>query len=220
MKTRFFLFLALSLAAFGVSAASLHVVKVNAPAYNCLFSTNCIIVVNDTVAPFTTNLPPFTAGTNGGSVSGFLQSRTFAGLPGTPEAGLYGYEYRLVLNKLVGASSVTIRSMTVNFSPYSSFNYQNQMNKQVWVVTSGGLGSTGPGSATVSGTKVTFRFNPPLVLSGANGPEVSSYFFGMVSSTQPPAMANGLATFTGTVKPTANSAAIPFNYLDLLVRTP
>ena len=145
------------MAAVNVQAAPLKVVKVNAPAINCLFSSNCTVTVNDTVASFTTNLPPFTAGSTNASLSGFLQSRAYPGQPGTQEAGLNAYEYRLVLKNLTGAKSVSINSMTLNFSPYSSFAYNGQPNKQVWVVTSGGLGSAGP--ATVSaGHESDFSF--------------------------------------------------------------
>jgi len=217
MKTRLLLSLVLGLTVGSVLAAPLRVAKVNAPAYNCLFNTNCTITVNDTTAAFTTNLPP---GSTNGSLTGFLQSRTFQGQPGSPEAGLYGYEYRLVLNKLTGASSVTIRSMTVDFSPYSSFTYQNQPNQQAWEVTSGGLGSTGPRTASVSGSKVTFRFFPPLVLSSASGQDASTYFFGMISSVAPPATANRWATFEGLVTPAPGGAAVPFNFLAIQARAP
>ena len=201
-----------------VSAAQLHLVTVNAPAYNCLFSPDCIITVNETLSPFTTNLPPFT-GTNG-SLSGFLQSRTFQGEKNSPEAGLYGYEYRLVLNQIIAADTVSIRSMTINFPTYSKFNFQTQMDKQVWAVTSGSIGTIGPSAVKFSKKKVTFQFDPPLVLSITNTPEVSSYFFGMVSSNPPPYTANGWATFSGTVKATPKSSAISFNYLTVPVRTP
>ena len=219
MKTRLFLFSAICIAAINLHAAPLNVVKVNAPAYNCLFSANCIITVNDTVDHFTTNLPPYTVGSTNPALSGFLQSRTFKAEPGTPEAGQYGYEYRLVLQKLTGVKSVTINSMTINFSPYSSFTYKGHPKKEVWVVTSGGLGSTGPGSATTSGTTVTFHFNPPLKLTNTASQETSSYFFGMASPTPPPAAANSLANFTGTEQLTGGGT-IPFNFLILHVRTP
>jgi len=148
MKTRLFLFGAICIAAVNVHAVQLKIVKVNAPAINYLFSSNGTVTVSDTVAQFTTNLPPYaTSNLPNASLSGFLQSRTYAGLPGTPEAGLNAYEYRLVLKSLTGAKSVTLNSMTLNFSPYSSFTYNGQSSNQVWVVTSGGLGSVGPNSA-------------------------------------------------------------------------
>jgi len=143
---------AICFAALNIQAAPLKVVKVNFPAINCLFSTNCVIRVTDTVAKFNTNLPPLT-------VCGFLQSRTFEGKPGTHEAGHFGYGYRLVLTRLAGASSISITSMTINtFGAISAYNYNGRANNQVWVETSGGLGSVGPGAASSIGTKNYFRF--------------------------------------------------------------
>ena len=70
----------------GVQADPLKVVDVAAPAINCVFETNCTVVVSDT----TGGLPlAFEAG------KPFLQSRTFTGAPGTPAAGLTCYEYRV-----------------------------------------------------------------------------------------------------------------------------
>ena len=132
MKTRLYLFGAICIAAVNLHAAPLKIVKVNAPAINYLFSSNGTVVVNDTVASFTTNLPPYTTNLANASLSGFLQSRTYPGKPGTPEAGLNAYEYRLVLTNLTGAKSVSLNSMTLKFSPYSSFAYNGQSNKQVF----------------------------------------------------------------------------------------
>jgi hypothetical protein len=219
MKTRLLLFGAICFAAVNVHAVLLKIVKVNAPAINCLFSSNCTVTVNDTVSDFTTNLPPYTAGPTNATLSGFLQSRTYQGQPGTQEAGLSAYEYRLVLQSLTGAKSVSINSMTLNFSTYTNFDYNGQLNKQIWVVTSGGLGSVGPSSVLASGSKVSFRFNPPLTIPTGANQEMSTYFFGMISSTPPPGAANAWATFTGSEKLSSGSS-MPFNFLMLQVRTP
>lgn len=219
MKTRLFLFGVLCIAAAHVLAAPLKIVKVNAPAINCLFSSNCTVTVNDAVASFTTNLPPFTAGSTNASLSAFLQSRAYQGQPGTPEAGLTAYEYRLVLKKLTGAKSFSINSMTLNFSPYSNFNYQGQTNNQAWAITSGGLGSVGPASAYATNSMVTFTFNPPVKLTSTSSQETSTYFFGMLSSHPVPNTLNSWAAFTGSEQSSSGSS-IPINYLMLQVRTP
>jgi hypothetical protein len=219
MKTRLVLFGALSLVAMGVQAGTLKIVNVNAPAYNYLFSTNGSITVNDTVSTFTTNLPPYTTNLAQVKLSGLIQSRTFQGKPGAPEAGLNAYEYRLVLNKLTNAASVSISSMTLKFSPFSSFAYLGQSNNQAWVVTSGGIGSVGPSSAAASGSQVTFNFNPPLTFSGASNQEVSSYFWGMISSHPPPKTANTWATFTGSER-LLSGGSNSFSFLTLRVRAP
>ena len=134
------------MAAVSVHAAQLKVVKVNAPAINYLFSSNRTVTVNDVVASFVTDLPPSTVNPTNPPLtqtnlafSGFLQSRSYQGQPGTPEAGLTAYEYRLVLQHLQAATGVpmgsrdifvSINSMTLNFSPYSSFNYKSQTSNQ------------------------------------------------------------------------------------------
>ena len=224
MKTRLFLFGAICIAAVNVHAVQLNIVGVNATNINYLFSSNGIVTVKDTVDQFTTNLPPHMTKLANASLSGLLQSRTYKGQPGTKEAGLNAYEYRLVLKKLTGAKSVSIDSMTLKFSPYSSFNYNNiisrRFSEQVWVITSGGVGSVGPSSAVASGSNVvTFIFNPPLKLSSASTQETSSYSFGMISSNSPPNAANAWATFTGSEQLSSGSS-IPFNFLMLRVRTP
>src|SRR5581483_1139203 len=70
------------------TAGSLTIVKVGAPAVNCVFQPSCTIPVSDTTGP---------ADLGGAAGSGFLQSRTYSGAPGTPAAGKTGYEYRLDL---------------------------------------------------------------------------------------------------------------------------
>jgi len=197
----------------------LKVIHVSAPEIVCNFSPTCSITVNDTVAEFVTNLPAVSASSTWPrpSMSGFLQSRTFEGLAGTKEAGHYGYEYRLDLQNVSGAHSVTLTSLTIQFSPLSSFDYAGQANNDVWVCTSGGLGTVGPSSASASGSAVTFEFNPPITV--LTGQETSTFFFGLVSTIKPPVAANGWASFTGSVQLNA-TVTMPFNYLMLQVRTP
>jgi hypothetical protein len=215
MKTRLSLFIVLSLVVAGCQSPK--IVDVNAPTYNCLFSTNCIIVVNDTTSSLTNNLEPMQPI----SVGGFLQSRTFQGQPGTAEAGNYGYEYRLVLNQLSGASSISIDSMKLdNFGSVSPITYNGQPNNKVWVVTSGGLGSVGPTSAAFNGSEITFNFSSPLTFVSGASQESSSYFYGMASpSPNPPSgTASGWATFSGTVI-TSAGVSVPILVLSQ-VRTP
>lgn len=234
MKTRLFLFGAICIAVVNVHATPLKVVKVNASTFNCLFNSNCTVAVNNLVTPFVTNMPPYTVNPTNPpqtetnlALSGYLQSRTFKGQPGTPEAGLTAYEYRLVLQHLtkttgikgVSRKSFSINSLAFNFSPYSSFNYNKQASNQVWVVTSGGPGSVGLSSAVASGSKVTFNFNPPLTFLSASNQESSSYFFGMLSPHPSPNSVDGWATCTGSEQLSSGSP-IPINFLMLLVRTP
>lgn len=176
MQTRLLLslFAALGLVAVAGCASLHNIVKVNAPAINCLFSTNCTVMVDDSTSPITfTNLTGITG-------SGFLQSRTFQGLSGAPEAGLYAYVYRIALDDVHGSPSNNyISSLTLDFNSIVPFTYNGQFSNAVWVVTSGGLGSVGPSTAAVTTTNITFNFNPPVTAG------VSSYFFGVISPYPP-----------------------------------
>ena len=71
-------------------AAPLSVVKVAAPDINCVFETDCTVIVTDSVGNIAL---PNIAGT------ARLQSRTFAGQPGAPGAGTTAYEYRVDLTQ-------------------------------------------------------------------------------------------------------------------------
>src|SRR2546423_3720907 len=85
-------------------AAPLRVVNVNAPAVNHVFSPSGVITVTDTSAAIW-----------GG---GFLQSRYYRALPGSPAAGKDGYEYRVDLRNSVGVLAIGAgTSITVNFGP-------------------------------------------------------------------------------------------------------
>jgi hypothetical protein len=215
MKTRFGLFVAMSFVAVGVHAGSLKIVNVNFPAIFCLFNTNCTSLVNDSTSPVTlTNV----------AVTGYLQSRTFKGLPGTAEAGQYGYAYRIVLNNLAGSSTnsnVKISSLAMAYGAISSFSYNGQASNQVWVATKGGLGTVGPSSVSFTNSgfgnfiMVGFNFNPPIFLAGGTNQGASSYFFGVISSRAP---TNATAVISGTVQ-LSPGKSVPFN-LHLPVRTP
>jgi hypothetical protein len=159
------------------AAATLKVVNVGAPAINCVFNSSCTISVNDT----TDNIPMSTGGT------GFLQSRTFKGLAGSPAAGMFGYEYRIDLRKAVGVTALScIDWMTLGFGPVvSTLDYgASTKPDQVFVITSGGLGTIGIASAVQTGSNIRFKFTSPICEGSAPGKGDSSFFWGMVSKTQ------------------------------------
>jgi hypothetical protein len=175
--TLFLLFTAL--AATTARAVPLSVVNVSAPPINCIFDSSCTVVVNDTTAPI--NLP--------GSGTGFLQSRTFRGLPGSPAAGLYAYLYRVDLRNAVGILNIDcVSSVTVSFGPVVStldFNNDGTRTDQVFVITTGGIGSVGVASADKVGNNITFNFSSPVCAGGHPGAGQSSFFWGLVSPWQP-----------------------------------
>ncbi|MBI1811111.1 MAG: hypothetical protein HY035_01175 [Nitrospirae bacterium] len=169
----------------------LKVVNVGAPAINCVFDPSCRVTVTDTTAP----IPIPAGGTN------FLQSRTFAGQPGAPANGLHAYEYRIDLRNAMGITYIPcISSMTLEFGPVvSTLDYDGDgVADQVYVVTSGGLGSIGLASAEKEGNTITFNFSAPVCAGGHPGGGQSAYFFGLVS-TQPP------GPVTATVKETTGT---------------
>lgn len=183
--------IAISLAFISGCITPLKVVNVAAPAINCVFDSSCTVTVTDTTAP----IPIPAGGTN------FLQSRTFVGMPGAPANGLYAYEYRIDLRNALGITYIPcLSSMTIEFGPVvGTLDYDGDDSAdQVYVVTSGGLGSVGLASAEKDGNNVTFNFSPSVCAGGSPGTGQSSYFFGLVS-TQPPRNMNA------TVKETTGS---------------
>jgi hypothetical protein len=160
------------------AAATLKVVNVGAPAINCVFNSACTISVSDT----TDNIPMSTGGT------GVLQSRTFKGVAGSPAAGLFGYEYRIDLRKAVGVTALScIDWMTLGFGPVvSTLDYgASTKPDQVFVITSGGMGTIGIASAVQTGSNIKFKFTSPICEGSASGKGDSSFFWGLVSK-QPP----------------------------------
>jgi hypothetical protein len=163
---------------FVARAAPLKVVNVSAPAINCVFNAPCTVTVNDT----SDNVTMSAGGT------GFLQSRTYKGYPGSPADGLYAYEYRLDLRNAVGALNIAcIDWMSISFGPVvSTLNYGGSAAPdQVFVVTGGGIGTIGIASAIQTGSNIKFKFTSPVCEGGAPGKGDSSFFWGLVSKTQP-----------------------------------
>jgi hypothetical protein len=153
----------------GASASTLKVVNVNAPAINCVFDATCKIVVSDTVGNLT--FTPLGAGAR-------LQSRTFAAKAGTPAAGHTGYLYRVDLTNGAGFTECTA-GLVVNFGPVATLPYAPNNQAQVFVVTTGGLGSVGIKSAEQDGGVITFTFDKYLCAGQ------TSFFFGLAAVKAP-----------------------------------
>jgi hypothetical protein len=174
-----------------LTGCKLKVVNVSAPSINCIFDPSCTVTVTDT----SDTIPIPAGGTN------FLQSRTFVGKPGSPADGLYAYEYRIDLRNAMGITYIPcISSMKIEFGPVVStldFNGDGDAD-QVYVVTSGGLGSIGLASADKVGNEITFNFSPSVCAGGSPGTGQSTFFFGLVS-TQPQ------KSVTATVKETTGT---------------
>src|SRR3954465_14978221 len=94
----------------GVAGAGpLSVVTVAAPDINCVFETDCTVVVTDSVGTIT--LP-------GSTGTARLQSRSFAGMAGAPGAGKTAYEYRVDLTQATAIGDVScVTGLNVDFGP-------------------------------------------------------------------------------------------------------
>lgn len=162
-------------------AEVLGVVNVGFPAVNCVFNTTCTITVSDFVA----SIPvPGIAGT------ARLQSRMFTGSAGAPAAGFHGYMYRVDLTDAGGILNIPcVQSLRVTFGPVASFQYNGAgALDQVFVATTGGVGTIGVSSATKTGDDITFNFASPVCAGGSPGRGASSFFFGLASDRAPQAV--------------------------------
>lgn len=161
---------------FAAQAQLLKVVEVGAPAINCVFQTDCNIPVTDSTGNIL--LPTIDPGT------AWLQSRTFAGEAGAPGAGTTGYEYRISLTQASG-NSECIKGFNLNFGPLKQLPYKNNQLADIYVVTSGGLGTIGLKSAEKFGDVIVFELNAPLCADGPPNIKRTTYFIGLAATAAP-----------------------------------
>jgi hypothetical protein len=155
----------------------LTVVEVNAPAINCVFQPTCTITVSDSIG--TIPLPYIaTAGT------AWLQSRTYTGAPNTPAAGKTGYEYRVSLTEASGRAEC-LGGLVLNFGPVAKLPYTPGVMADVFVITTGGLGTIKLASAVKTGDVIEFTFAKQLCLSGPPDIANTTFFFGLAASAPP-----------------------------------
>jgi hypothetical protein len=165
---------ALALGVAVARAQPLTVVEVNAPAVNCVFHPACIITVSDTVG----FIPlPFLAAPN----TAFLP-RIFSGAPGTPAAGRAGYMYRISLTQAAGSGNC-LGGLVLNFGPALKLPYAPDKVADVFVITSGGLGSIGLKSAERFGEVIVFELAKPLCLDGGPNLANTTFFFGLAADS-------------------------------------
>jgi hypothetical protein len=171
-------------------AKPLAVINVAAPGVNCVFNTSCTIVVTDSIGTF--NLP-------GGEGTARLQSRTFLGAAPAAAVGKMGYEYRVDLTKVTGSTAKNcVSKLALDFGPVVKLPYGPNDKYDIFVVTSGGLGSLGIHSASQAGKKIVFTFTSPVC------PGATSYFFGLASKTVNPKA--GTATISLTLGGTTTTS--------------
>ena len=157
-------------------AQLLKIVEVNAPKINCVFQTDCNIQVTDTSGNIS---PPFLADPG----TAWLQSRTFAGEAGAPGAGTTGYEYRLSMTQ--ASAPGCILGFNLNFGPHKQLPYANNQLADVYVVTTGGLGTIGLKSAERNGDMIEFRFAGEVCADGPPDVKKTTFFFGLAATAAP-----------------------------------
>jgi hypothetical protein len=176
--------LAVLLAISSAAAQELVIVEVNAPAVNCVFQPNCIIPVSDSIG----TIPlPFIA-TPG---TAWLQSRTFSGAPGTPAAGQTGYMYRISLTQASG-NAECLGGLVLNFGPVTKLPYKPGVLADIFVITTGGLGTISLSRAVKTGNVIEFTLSKPLCLSGPSSIANTTFFFGLAAGTTATASTAGI----------------------------
>lgn len=182
------------------TAQVLKVVEVNAPAVNCVFQADCTIPVSDTTGNIL--LPTINPGT------AWLQSRTFAGEAGAPAgAGTTGYEYRISLTQAAGTADCII-GFTINFGPHKPLPYKNNQLADVYVITTGGLGTISLAKAERFGDVIVFDLKKALCLNGSANVANTTYFIGL-AATAAPMHVNAQIAVTGVVPIYAVDARVP-----------
>jgi hypothetical protein len=168
---------ALTFMSLAAQAQVLTVVEVGAPAVNCVFNPSCTITVSDTLGfiPLPYLAAPQTA---------WLQSRTFTGASGTPGAGKTGYMYRISLTQAAGTADC-LGGLVVNFGPVAKLPYKNNQLADVFVVTTGGLGTISLKSAEKFANVIEFTLAKQLCLAGGPDQNNTTFFFGLAADTAP-----------------------------------
>ena len=170
---------AIALMSLPAQAQKLTVVEVGAPAVNCVFHPSCTITVTDSIGII--DLPYIEkAGT------AWLQSRTYTGAAGTPGAGKTGYEYRVSLTEAAGSADC-LGGLVLNFGPVAKLPYKGGGGPlaDVFVITTGGLGTIGLSSAEKFVDVIVFEFSPQLCLEGPANIKNTTFFFGLAAAEAP-----------------------------------
>ena len=162
-------------------AAPLKVVEVGAPAINCVFDTNCKITVYDSIGAIP--MP-------GISGAARLQSRSLVGAAGAPGAGKNVLQYRVDLTQAVGVGGThCVSSFKLDFGAVAPLPYNNgAAPADVYVITSGGLGTIGLLAAEKTGNVITFLFAKPICAGTGASKGDTSYFFGLAAVGAPKAV--------------------------------
>jgi len=157
-------------------AQLLKVVEANAPKVNCVFQADCKIPVTDTSSNISL---PFLAAPG----TAWVQSRTFEGEADAPGAGTTGYLYRLSMTEASGSGCIL--GFNLNFGPHKQLPYANNELADVYVITTGGVGSIGLKSAERNGDSIAFMLASPLCADGPRDNKKTTFFFGLAGTAAP-----------------------------------
>ncbi len=142
----------------------------------CLFSPSC------TPVPSTTTIQTFTV--PGAAGEGRLEVRTFEAAPGSPAAGLTGYEYRLDLSQAYGIVStpcVDALSLKTGWpTPTLDLDGNGAAGDRLYIVN-GPPGSRSPTAAEKWDSIIWFYFENPVCVGSAPGNGDRTLAFGLVS---------------------------------------
>jgi hypothetical protein len=121
----------------------------------------------------------------------WLQSRTFSGAPGTPAAGQTGYMYRISLTQASG-NAECLGGLVLNFGPVTKLPYKPGVLADIFVITTGGLGTISLSRAVKTGNVIEFTLSKPLCLSGPSSIANTTFFFGLAAGTTATASTAGI----------------------------
>ncbi|HUJ47152.1 MAG TPA: hypothetical protein VLV55_08480 [Rhizomicrobium sp.] len=169
----------LALAMFApAGAAPLTVVNVDSSDVTCTFDLSCAVTVTDTFGPY----PP----SSGYSGHPKLWTRTFVGGAGSQADGLTAFEYQADFTHAHAQTDINCAiDVTVRTGPITQLNYDGSGNADVYVITTGALGTIGLSSAVRSGAHVTFTFTTPICPKNGTAPGQLSFYFGFASPNSP-----------------------------------
>jgi hypothetical protein len=159
-------------------AASLSVVEVSLSLVNCVFESDCTVVVNDSIG----HIP--IANLTGGSPR--LETRTLLGKTGAPAAGKFIYQYRIDLSNAETDNEFScVTDLTVDFGAITKLSYNKAVPSDVFVINSGGVGRIGLLSAEQNGDQIRFTFHAPICAGHRPNSGGSTHFFGLTSAFAP-----------------------------------
>lgn len=187
---------------------SLKIVQVDQNVH-CMFDPTCNVVATTTVSTFTV---PGMSGT------GSLYTTTFQTSPASPAAGYNGFEYRIDLQNVVGITGIKcIGSMRIALGSQPIFldlNGDGIIADQIYVISTGGLGTIAPTLAAKDGPFVTFYFDPQICGGGSPGTGDSSFVFGALAAGFPRGVLADLQVFGGSLIETGAQAPNLANKLE------